>query len=366
MGDQIHRQWSIAHRVCHMHSILWGSHAYNTNEETLLRLVRNKYDTGIYQSNEEMCKVMEENGMVTCPRVRAALRQCDRGCFLSIASCDPMVKYIDQPVEVEHLVAIMHSPSVYASSLQALSANLFNGAAFLNIGSATGYLSYVVSMLIGKKSINHSVEPSESLKSLAKRNVATMDKLLNRSTNIEFETGNGLLVTGSQTYDAIFVGTEIEWKDAEEKLCCLLKVGGAMVLPIDGKAMLVTRESKSMFSRQRVQCQKIPNYESECFKSNKRVCFGPWSPLTNATFPPSFQEGVEFCLSLTSQNTRCVLPREIFCEIFTYLPKDAFEVESTDAPLLKTASIGTPSPKIGPNHYMSAITKMWTLQFLKS
>lgn len=90
----------------------------------------------------------------------------------------------------------------------------------------TGYLSYVVSLLIGEDGVNHGVEIQPFLVSRSKANVSAEDRRLGRHTDIQILQGNGLLVDTSRTllYDAVYVGAGCVEESTREYLFSLLKV----------------------------------------------------------------------------------------------------------------------------------------------
>ena len=62
-------------------------------------------------------------------------------------------------------------------------------------GSGTGYLSYLVSMLVGELGVNHGVELTTSLLEHSSRCIAVTDAKLGRKTDIQILQGNGLNVS---------------------------------------------------------------------------------------------------------------------------------------------------------------------------
>ncbi|CAN0489903.1 unnamed protein product, partial [Ectocarpus sp. 8 AP-2014] len=100
------------------------------------------------------------------------------------------VVYFDRPVQDGdvHLSA----PFIYADALEELSPK--PGMSFLNIGSGTCYLSYLVSMLVGELGVNHGVELNEALLEHSARCIASTDGRLGRKTDIQVLRGNGLSV----------------------------------------------------------------------------------------------------------------------------------------------------------------------------
>ncbi|CAN0027767.1 unnamed protein product, partial [Laminaria digitata] len=62
-------------------------------------------------------------------------------------------------------------------------------------GSGTGYLSYLVSMLVGELGVNHGVELTSSLLEHSSRCIAVTDARLGRKTDIQILQGNGMNVS---------------------------------------------------------------------------------------------------------------------------------------------------------------------------
>ncbi|CAN0259998.1 unnamed protein product, partial [Hapterophycus canaliculatus] len=100
-------------------------------------------------------------------------------------------------------------------------------------GSGTGYLSYLVSMILGELGVNHGVELNAALLDHAAKCIAATDERLGRKTDIQILQGNGLNVAVEPGcgYDCVYVGAGCDPDLTLPYLQNLLNVGGVMVVP---------------------------------------------------------------------------------------------------------------------------------------
>ena len=96
-----------------------------------------------------MIQMLISQGNISTEAVIQAFRKVSRGDFIDPPDDGQAeeVRYINMPFRngVQHLSA----PSIYATALEAL--ELGEGMSFLNVCSGTGYLSALVSEIVGKK-----------------------------------------------------------------------------------------------------------------------------------------------------------------------------------------------------------------------
>jgi protein-L-isoaspartate O-methyltransferase len=135
------------------------------------------------------------------------------------------------------------APHIYGTIIESL--DLQPGAAhsFLNIGSGTGYLSSIVSQVLGKDAYMYGVEiypdvVQHCIESIQRwtdaRRTACIDKTF-VEPSMEFVCGNGLDIdpnNGESTFgfDRIYVGASVG-QEHLVKVANLLRPGGILVAP---------------------------------------------------------------------------------------------------------------------------------------
>lgn len=156
--------------------------------------------------------------------------------------------YIDMAVLKSNDVH-MSAPHLYVGALEAL--DLRAGMSFLNIGSGTGYLSTIASLLLGPASagsVNHGVEVKSHLVAYSHRRFAdwlhTSQRERSSVTAPILAVGNCFsLNSESRQYDRIYCGAALpahvdssgELRTSHElywTIISLLKPGGTMAIPV--------------------------------------------------------------------------------------------------------------------------------------
>ncbi|CAM9318401.1 unnamed protein product [Phaeothamnion confervicola] len=291
------------------------------------------------KTHEELCVYLDSQGLLRNPTIAAAVRKVDRGDFVP-----PLLRphvYIDQPVRAGNVH--VSAPFIYATALEALAPA--PGASFLNIGSGTGYFSYLVSLLTGESAVNHGVELLPELVAWAKKCVAAVDERLGRHTDIQLVAGNGLCIEPSIKYDAIYVGAGCSAEKTRSYLFGLLRVNGVMVAPFGDELLKVCRTGESTF--------KMTVLASVCFSQiimpaagssngngnnvpKVRFADKQWSPRSHFTFPKPFQETVLTLLLVNSQPPEetmlARLPPSLLLEVMSFMHRDWFE-EAAPSPI---------------------------------
>lgn len=221
-------------------------------------------------------------------------------------------------------------PSLYADALASL--DLRPGLSFLNVGSGTGYLSSIVSEVLGR-GLHHCIEVNQDVLDHA----AQMFKQQGKDYISLFQVNAyDLDVALSPRYDRIYVGACID--EGSQHLLELLEVGGILVGPF------VT--PRGQFIR-RVLRRSDENFE---VKNLKSVSFGRlvpsptppvsrfvlpcrvWTPEHHAEHSPGFRAAVREVLLCTthSSSPAHILPRDIFVKhIFGYLHPRWFDEPPT-------------------------------------
>jgi protein-L-isoaspartate O-methyltransferase len=168
--------------------------------------------------------------------VEDAFRQTDRRFFVPPGQTD--AAHADRPLKDGDIH--ISAPHIYGTVLEAL--ELTSGSSFLNVGSGTGYLTCMVSHIMGPTSVSINIEClSEALEhSQAAVQAWKADRTL-PVPEMQFYLGNVLQLdttTGEclQGFDRIYVGAALE-KSNLEPLANLLKVGGILVGP--GESLII-------------------------------------------------------------------------------------------------------------------------------
>ena len=172
----------------------------------------------------------------------------------------PYTPYTDSPQSIGHSATIS-APHMHASAAESLLPYLHPSARILDVGSGSGYLTFVLAQLVGEQGRVVGVEHIPALAELGRRNVAkseTGSKAL-RDGRIEFVVGDGRLgwredtqKSGSDSgagsgkgegegsgqedgglWDAIHVGAAA--KEAHEPLIQQLKRPGRLFIPVEDR-----------------------------------------------------------------------------------------------------------------------------------
>jgi protein-L-isoaspartate(D-aspartate) O-methyltransferase len=183
---------------------------------------------------------MHRGGLLRSPKVVQAFTAVDRGQFVPRDKRE--LAYLDEPVHYPpfHLSA----PHMYATVLEAM--DLSEGMSFLNIGSGSGYLSFLVAKIVGH-GVNHGIEQHRELVDHALSRCAVVPEF--RDLNyIRFRCGDAFTVklNGTQKYDRIYIGAGVQITTTllfRE----LLSIGGMMVAPRDDELVCITRASEDAF-----------------------------------------------------------------------------------------------------------------------
>lgn len=124
----------------------------------------------------------------------------DRGAFIDAVAGEEDQRYANMPYRngIQHLSA----PGIYGAALEEL--QLAPELSFLNVCSGTGYLSAVVSQVLGPRAVHHAVELSPELAASA----ASKLKALPKCGGVEVTCGSclGIDAARSMRFDRIYVG----------------------------------------------------------------------------------------------------------------------------------------------------------------
>ena len=120
-----------------------------------------------------------------------------------------------------------------------------SGLSFLNVGSGSGYLSSIVSVLVGPRGSVHGVEIHANVVKWSQERFAEFSRSVTSGTiarDVRFVVGNALSIDAERNcrYDRIYCGAQGKDVDAEFFMK-LLKPGGIMVGPFDDKLQLIRR-----------------------------------------------------------------------------------------------------------------------------
>jgi protein-L-isoaspartate(D-aspartate) O-methyltransferase len=241
------------------------------------------------RSNSELIRNMHRSGLIRSDKVLKAFLSVDRGHFVPKEKRD--LAYLDEPVHSApfHLSA----PHMYATVLEAL--DLQEGQSFLNIGSGSGYLSFLVASIVGP-AINHGIEQHRELVEHAMSRCAQVPEFRNIN-HIRFTHGDAFLLKTQgqkQHYDRIYVGAGVH-VSATLAFRELLSIGGMMVAPREDELICITRVSEDVFVSRVItnvrfqplvepdpKAAKLMNKMDLSEPSEERVSFCPSNGITVA------------------------------------------------------------------------------------
>eukprot|EP00928_Gymnodinium_smaydae_P061951 TRINITY_DN45901_c0_g1_i1.p1 TRINITY_DN45901_c0_g1~~TRINITY_DN45901_c0_g1_i1.p1 ORF type:complete len:544 (-),score=85.65 TRINITY_DN45901_c0_g1_i1:182-1813(-) len=281
-------------------------------------------------TNEAMVQDLQDAGVLQSPELLRAFRTIDRGAFW-VQDTGPLA-YADMPLRYGRLH--QSAPHIYGRVMEALMP-LSQGMSFLNIGSGTGYLSCVMSEIIGDTAVNEGVEVWPDTVEHARSRCAELGK-----TNIEFTCGNvyNLDVDKSMRYDRIYVGACANSKS--KYLYDLLEVGGVLVGPFQfgytQQLRRVVRQTETHFAVEVLNSVQFatlvePPPSMSLYSANASragLCGLPgvpftftlsdcvWTPEKGRWFPDSFKRIVK-CVStgLPSDGGKLSLPPEVWIDL---------------------------------------------------
>jgi protein-L-isoaspartate O-methyltransferase len=149
----------------------------------------------------------------------------------------------DQPLKEENVH--ISSPHIYGTIVESLDLEPGSSQSFLNIGSGTGYLSTIVSQVVGPDACCFGVEllpdvVTHSQEAIARwfashQSSSESDDAILVEPEMEFVCGNGLEIDQTKGecqfgFDRIYVGASVS-KTQMCKIANLLRPGGILVAP---------------------------------------------------------------------------------------------------------------------------------------
>jgi len=309
---------------------------------------------------------MVSYGVLRDPKCISALHTVDRGSFV----CSSMKEhaYKDEPVRGQISLGtaasqspptgVIHlsAPHMYASCLDALRLNEGDAMTFLNVGSGSGYLSCVVALVLGKRSVIHSVEIDPDVLDFAEGCVQEF-KISHasspKSASLPFpnafhmEHGNGLCISPSSTlYDRIYIGAAIS-EEALPKITDLLAVGGVAVGPVGDSLVRITRSAGDGLRTERLSSVLFaPLREAPAVRPALPAL--TWSRSSHASHPDSFRESVKACLLCSAKpgviiNAAAFLPPEVWTHVFSFCGRQWFAEPSPPSPPIPTPPLALPA-----------------------
>ena len=145
--------------------------------------------------------------------------------------------HTDQPIR-EGTIHIS-APHIYGTILEALDLpNTLAGSTFLNLGSGTGYLTCLVTEIMGPYTTAYNVELQDAAFFHGQRAVRQWQEAHGHkttTTRMEFLQGNALTIQAHQGeahvgFDRIYVGAALEVEDLPP-IANLLRPNGILVCP---------------------------------------------------------------------------------------------------------------------------------------
>jgi len=243
------------------------------------------------------------------------------------------------------------APHIYGSALEALELQPDSSMSFLNIGSGTGYLSCIVSSILGPKSLNYGIELNEE--AIVHCNKAITNCFDGKyPENMKIIHGNALCVSlkGESLvgFDRIYIGACVA-KANLNKITKLLSPGGVLIGPVDDELVKIVRiglEKDNEFTKHVLSGVRFaPLLDSPQMETV--IPARLWSPHVHHFFPPSFQKASmqvflcsnsEYNQPLFNQkrnNLAAILPRALWIEILSFTHRKWFEQETTTTEFLK-------------------------------
>eukprot|EP00929_Paragymnodinium_shiwhaense_P009641 TRINITY_DN11388_c0_g1_i1.p1 TRINITY_DN11388_c0_g1~~TRINITY_DN11388_c0_g1_i1.p1 ORF type:complete len:525 (+),score=122.51 TRINITY_DN11388_c0_g1_i1:111-1577(+) len=274
-------------------------------------------------SNKDLVDHLKASGSVRDETIEAAFRAVDRGRFLPGAEGNSA--YDDSPVRFGHFH--MSQPSLYADALEQL--DLRPGVSFLNVGSGTGYLSSIVSEIVGV-ALHHGVDVHQDVLEHAQEMFKVQGK---KHIQVFCLNANDIDIRMSPRYQRIYVGACVGM--SSKKLMTLLEVGGILVGPFEMSSgqqiRRVVRKSENEFEVTNLKPVSFGHLiPSDGSKEKFALPCPPWSPESDSktAFSSAFRSALREVLLCTThaESPLHILPRELLVKhVFGYVHPKWFE-----------------------------------------
>lgn len=200
------------------------------------------------ESNDAMVDKLIEQGRLKTPALIKAMKTVDRAFFLpDELKADA---HNDTPLRITYMEGFVHqsAPHMYAIVMEHLSVQ--PGHVVLNVGSGTGYLSTMLAWFAGAGGTSHGIEQYESNVAFARDHaMAALQSIKDITVPLTFFAGNifDLDTATNIQYDRIYVGANCAPSQVSF-FHPLLKEGGVLLVPSDGKMLKQTRHGDEIVS----------------------------------------------------------------------------------------------------------------------
>ena len=176
------------------------------------------------QTNEDLIERLKANGIITSPRVEAAMKAVDRGNF---CAHNP---YMDSPQGIGYQATIS-APHMHAHALELLRDHLPEGGTVLDVGSGSGYLTACLAHMVGSTGCAVGIEHIDNLTKLATNNLKRGSPELLAEDRVLLVTGDGRLGYPDRApFDCIHVGAAAGM--VPTALHDQLKSRGRLIVPV--------------------------------------------------------------------------------------------------------------------------------------
>ncbi len=175
-----------------------------------------------FGSNDELVDYLKELGFIRSKRVEQAFRAVDRKDFVPDEYKE--MAYFDKVIPIGY-GQTTSQPSLIAQMLEEL--DIKPGMKVLEIGTGSGYVTALLSYLVGPEGKVISIERIPELAEFAKRNLSKYPF----TKNVEIIVGDGTLGYPKEApYDRIYVGAAAP--EIPKPLLWQLKENGIMIIPV--------------------------------------------------------------------------------------------------------------------------------------
>lgn len=281
--------------------------------------------------NKSMVDNLKKFGVISSEFIYQGFQNVDRRHFVPTEQKESA--YADQPLK-EGPVHIS-APHIYGSALEALELQPDSSLSFLNIGSGTGYLSCIVSKILGPKSLNYGIELNEKAIQHSQKAIShCFDGKY--PDNLTIIHGNALCVSlkGESLvgFDRIYIGASVN-KANVSQITKLLSPGGVLIGPVDDELVKIVRigfEKENEFTKHVLSGVRF----ASLLDSPQMETVIParlWSPHVHHFFPKNFQKAsMQVFLCSNSEynqpliqnqqrnNVAAILPRALWIEILSF------------------------------------------------